>query len=552
MDSGSSNAALAAKVPGNTDLLVADLPESEAFGRVAYVCGSQVVALIEGRERSDPLRLQMGSLVKTESADSTVFGVVSSLSIPLPAEDPAQKDVLTIEVELLGEVPKSDSGIPQRFRRGVSYPPLLNDLIFTTTRQDLGLVYARPNASTAVVGTIHQDRKVPSYIITNDLLGKHFAIVGTTGCGKSCATALILHAIIEKNPKSHIVLLDPHNEYSKAFGESAEVLDTSSLEIPYWMLEFNELLGIITGAGHEADKAEVAILSEAIPVVKAQYLKNAETVKQITVDTPIPYRLTDLIQFFDQAMGKLDKAEGLAPYQRLKSRIIALQGDPRYSFMFGGMAVRDNMEKILSRIFRIPVDGKPISILDLSGVPSEIVNVVVSVLCRITFDFALCSNREIPVLLVCEEAHRYASRSKEPGFEPTRRALSRIAKEGRKYGVSLCLVSQRPSELATGILSQCNTIFAMRMTNESDQEIMQSIISDSSLGFAEALPSLGNAEAIAVGEGIAVPMRLCFLNLPEVQRPRSETADFASAWQSDNYADNSVAEIVKRWRTQSF
>ncbi len=182
----------------------------------------------------------------------------------------------------------------------------------------------------------------------------------------------------------------------------------------------------------------------------------------------------------------------------------------------------------------------------------QIVNVVVSVLCRITFDFALCSNREIPVLLVCEEAHRYASRSKEPGFEPTRRALSRIAKEGRKYGVSLCLVSQRPSELATGILSQCNTVFAMRMTNESDQEIMQSIISDSSLGFAEALPSLGNAEAIAVGEGIAVPMRLRFLDLPESQRPRSETADFASAWQSDNHADNSVAEIVKRWRTQSF
>lgn len=522
--------------------------ECVTFGRIAFVSGSQIVALIDTAQDSDRVELHMGSLVKMESAVSTVFGVVSSLSIPLPAEDASQKDIMTVEVELLGEVPKTNGGATPTFRRGVSCPPQLNHPILTTTRGDLAQVYARPECETARIGSIHQDRDVPAYIITNDLLGKHFAILGTTGCGKSCATALILRAVIAQSPQSHIVLLDPHSEYASAFPDLAEVLDTSNLELPYWMLEFGELMGIIAGTGHQAEQAEVSILSEAISAVKQRFVKDEDDAKRITVDTPIPYRLTDLIQYIDQAMGKLDKAESNTPFQRLKSRLIALQTDPRYAFMFGGVAVRDNMEKILSRIFRVPVDDKPISIIDLSGVPSEIVNIVVSVLCRMTFDFALWGDREIPILLVCEEAHRYACQNDDQGFEPTKRALSRIAKEGRKYGVSLCLVSQRPSELATGVLSQCNTVLGMRLTNHHDQDILRGIISDSSLGLLESLPSLGNAEAIAIGEGVTVPMRLCFDSLPDGERPRSETADFTASWQRTSDHATLVGEIVKRWR----
>ncbi len=521
-----------------------------AFGRIAFVSGSQVVALIDDSDKTTSIQLQMGGLVKTESAVSTVFGVVSSLSIPLPAEDASAKDILTVEVELLGEIPKGNGATPPTFRRGVSAPPQLNDPMLTTTRADLEQVYARPDSSTARIGWIHQDRDVSAYIITNDLLGKHFAILGTTGCGKSCAATLMLHAVIEQNPESHIVLLDPHNEYAGAFADMAEVLDTTNLELPYWMLDFGEFLAIVAGTDQPPEQDVVSILGEAIVAVKQRFSKDPAETKRITIDTPVPYRLSDLIQFIDDAMGKLDKAAGNAPYQRVKSRLLALQTDPRYGFRFGSVAIRDNMDKILSRIFRIPVDQKPISILDLSAVPSEIVNVVVSVLCRITFDFAMWSDREVPILLVCEEAHRYASQKDDQGFEPTKRALSRIAKEGRKYGVSLCLISQRPSEMAPSILSQCNTIFAMRMTNKNDQEIVQNIISDSSLGLVESLPSLGNAEAVAVGEGVAVPMRLCFEVLPEDRRPRSETADFAAAWQNNCDKDDFVGEIVRRWRWQ--
>jgi len=218
--------------------------------------------------------------------------------------------------------------------------------------------------------------------------------------------------------------------------------------------------------------------------------------------------------------------------------------------MFQGLTVRDNMASILSRIFRIPVEGKPVTILDLSGVPSEILNVVISLLCRITFDFALWSERAMPILLVCEKAHRHVSHDRNQAFEPTRRALARIAKEGRKYGVSLCLVSQRPSDLSIEILSQCNTIFAMRMGNQKDQEFVRGTLTEATLGLLDSLPTLRTAEAIAVGEGVSVPVRLCFDRLPEDRKPMSGTACFSAAWQSDDKDLSFVTEIVRRWRHQ--
>jgi len=224
-----------------------------------------------------------------------------------------------------------------------------------------------------------------------------------------------------------------------------------------------------------------------------------------------------------------------------------LSTDSRYSFMFSRYG-DDRMASILSRLFRIPVEGKPITIADLSGVPSETLNVVVSVLCRIALDFALWSQRSSPILVVCEEAHRYAPRATGLGFEPTKRALARIAKEGRKYGVSLCVVSQRPSDLATDMLSECNTMFALRMSNQADQELVQATISEAGLGLLEFLPSLHTGEAIVIGEGVPVPQRVIFSPLAAHDMPRSKTFVFSEAWSQDSGTVEPVASIVERWR----
>ena len=528
--------------------------EEKRIGRVVSVAGSQVIVMLENPSTEGvpepPSEIQIGGLVKMRTPASTVFGMVSGLSIPIPTEEADGTEMKIVQIELVGEAVKREDVGKEVFQRGVSFCPSLGDGVYTTTQEDLKQVYARPAVSSVRIGTIYQDQTLPAFVATDDLLGKHFAILGTTGSGKSCAVALILRAILSQHSSGHAILLDLHNEYGRAFADCAEILGPGSLELPYWMLNFEEIREIVIGASAENREADTVILKEAILEAKRRYRSEGGETGYMTADTPVPYRLSDVTQKIDQALGKLDKPTDSAPYLRLKERLGALQADKRFSFMFQGLTVRDNMAAILSRIFRVPVAGKPVTILDLSGVPSEILNVVISLLCRLTFDFAIWSDRALPILLVCEEAHRYVTQDPTLGFEATKRSLGRIAKEGRKYGVSLCVVSQRPSDLAVGILSQCNTIFAMRMSNQKDQEFVRGTLSESAVGLLDSLPTLRTGESIAVGEGVSVPVRLRVDVLTEERRPLSGTASFSTAWQTDDKDEGFVSEIVDRWRRQ--
>lgn len=539
-------------IEGMSEMAKIAIDSDAKLGRIVALSGSQVVSLLEVPRPAGTAEpaLQIGALLKMRTPYSIVFGIVTSLNIPLPRLEPGAHEMKFIELELIGETAHAGNGSGSRFQRGVSVFPALGADVFTASQEDLAQVYASPSQSAVRIGTIHQDQSLPAFIVTDDLLGKHFAVLGSTGTGKSCAVALILRAILSRHSHGHVLLLDMHNEYHRAFEGVAEVLNPRSLELPYWLFNFEEFEEVMLSSGSKDRDIEGGILGELILSAKRAYLGDTEEAKRVTVDTPVPYRLSDVARLLDEAAGRLDKSRDSGPYMRLKARLAALQSDPRFAFMFPGLTVRDNMATLLARIFRIPVDGKPVTIIDLSTVPSEILNVVVSVLCRMTFDFALWSDQAVPILLVCEEAHRYAPNDANKGFEPTKRALSRIAKEGRKYGVSLCVVSQRPSELEPSMLSQCNTIFALRMSNQHDQAFVQAALSESATGLLDFLPSLRNAEAIAVGEGIPVPVRLCFGELPEGARPRSGSASFSTAWASETADTAAMATIVKRWRSQ--
>ncbi len=529
------------------------LAEDQRIGRIVSVSGSQAVVLME--ESADnraviPAGLMMGTIVKIPLPETVVYGLVCGLSVPIPATEPGAPEMKIMEIELIGESVRSDDRSLTPFRRGVSMSPPLASAVFTTSQSDLRLVYLRPGMATARIGSLHQERRIPALIGVDDLLGKHFAVVGATGSGKSCSVTVILRAIVDHHPNAHIVMLDPHNEYAHAIGDRAEVIGSDSLQLPYWLFNFEEICEVLAQAGAKLDLAESALFGEYIANAKRQFLGAAADGRFITADTPSPYRITLVTQYIDETMGRLEKPESLGPYHRLKAAINLITTDSRFSFMFGtGIAVRDNMASILSRILRLPVDGKPVTILDLSAVPSEILNAVVSVLCRLMFDFSVWSDGAVPVLLVCEEAHRYAPEDDSAGFGPTKRSLSRIAKEGRKYGLSLCVATQRPAELAAGMLSQCNTIFTMRLSHQRDQELVRAALSDAAIGLLEALPTLGNAEAIAVGLGIAVPMRMIFTELPPEQRPKSASATFSAAWKNDiANGEDFVQEVVDRWR----
>jgi uncharacterized protein len=523
---------------------------AQRVGRIVSVLGCQAVFVLERDAQGMVSPMQIGALVKVMVGQTIVYGVVSGLSIPVPSTEPGAAEMRVVELTLIGEVMPVAPGRPGLFRRGVSFFPSLGDAVFAAAREDFIQVYAPPAAANISIGTLHHDRSIQAHGLTDELLGKHFAVLGTTGSGKSCAAAVILRGLVAQNPNAHIVVLDPHGEYARAFGGRAEVIGSENLELPHWLLNFEELLQILFGPNTDPSSPEAEIMLDLVVGAKHDYVGGAHTDQPFSADQPVPYRLSDLMTRLANAMGKLDNTANLAPYRRIKQRMIALQSDARYAFMFGGVSVRDRMAAILGHLFRIPGEGKPVTILDLSGMPSELMPVIVAMVCRLAFSFGVWSGRAVPLLLVCEEAHRYAPQVAEPGFEITKNWLTRIAKEGRKYGVSLCVISQRPSKLAADLISQCNTIFCLRLSNNEDQQFLRGATSDGSIGLFEFLPTLLTGEAIAVGQGVTLPIRMRFHPLPEAERPGAGVGLVSQAWKQPVTNPGFLPAVVARWRLQ--
>jgi hypothetical protein len=346
-------------------------------------------------------------------------------------------------------------------------------------------------------------------------------------------------------------MIDPHGEYSAAFKGYGELFNVDNLAMPYWLMNFEEHCEVfITTSGSDRQR-DSDILAKCLLHARAKN-RVAEGLTKLTVDSPIPYALSDLTTAISNEMGLLNKATDTAPYMRLKGKIDELKSDPRYQFMFSGMLIADSMNSFISKIFRLPARGKPISIIDVSGVPSDIVSVVVAVLSRLVFDYAIWSRNEVqrPVLLVCEEAHRYVPADKTGAGQSVRKILERIAKEGRKYGVSLGLITQRPSDLAEGVLSQCGTIIAMRLNNERDQLFVKAAMPEGARGFLDVIPALRNRECIVCGEGVSIPIRVAFDDLERDRRPASSDPMFSELWRHSGEEEAMVSRVVKRWRSQ--
>ncbi len=519
------------------------------IGRIVSIRGSVIWgALFDDIEGHAARAARMGALVSMKGPDSRVFGIVNRLEREQQMGN-TQSERTLFEIQVLGEIADDRDG----FQRGVSSYPPLDAPVTTITIRDIATIYARPRSSNVHIGQLRHNPKVPAFVLTDSLLGKHFAVLGTTGTGKSCATTVILRSILDEHPEGHVVLIDPHNEYGPAFADRAELLNPGNLQLPYWLLNFEEIAHVVlNGASRDQLQSQGALLKSAIIQAKNQFAGGHADDNQITVDTPVPYRLSDLISLLKEGMGTFNKAEGSAHYLGLINRIETLRSDKRFAFMFSSIAVRDNMEQVLAQLLRIPTHGKPITIIDISGLPSDVVDVVVSVLFRLTFELAVWSERgkAPPVLLVCEEAHRYVPENGDVGFTPTKRVIAQIAKEGRKYGVTLCLVSQRPSELAVSSLAQCNTVFALRMSNEHDQAFVSQNLSENARWLVDSLPSLNTQEAVVVGDGVTVPVHIRFKNLPPQHRPASHDPSFAKSWCQEADA-GFLQSAIDRWRRQA-
>ncbi len=510
-------------------------PDARMLGRVIQCDGAMaVIASYADANDGAPTNLwNIGKLISVSTGPTRLVGMVCSIEMPSGVWRDEEPNPIKVHLELIGEVRDEDGTKRPVFDRGITVYPNIGAIAHQIRARDLEAVYELAGRKSVVIGSLSQNADIVARISVDSMLNRHFAIVGTTGVGKSTAVSLLLHKAIEERPDLRILILDPHNEFAAAFKDHAAQIDQQTLDLPFWLFRLEELVEVLF-RGRDNVAEEIDILRDLIPIARVSYrnpggqlrLRRPSDMASITADTPIPYRMSDLLRLIDERMGSLDSKLERPALKSLKSRIESIVQDASYRFMFGSHMVEDTIHQSIGRIFRVPHEGRPIMCFQLAGMPSEVVNSVCSVLARLAFDLAQSSQGKLKLLVLCEEAHRYMPSDPRLGFAPTRHALARIAKEGRKYGCYLGVVTQRPGELDPTILSQCSSVFAMRLANDRDQEIIRSAIADSSASTLTFLSSMGQREAIAFGEAVATPMRLKFeeLSADKIPGARADTS----------------------------
>ncbi len=567
------------------------------IGAVIEVDGTHIVAEL-GPKITELTRVyggiiypigQFGSIIKIHFGARLIFGYVGRLR--MKSEYEREKGLAPesggtariIEADLFGEgewVFDNDNW-KLGFERGVTTFPLPQQKVYLTPRAELGFIYGEGTGPTILLGEHVGSGGTPCYAEMNDLLGKHTAILGSTGAGKSGTVAALLHAILDhgseaKHEKWHpqIVVLDPHNEYGTAFPNHVRLCtDEDSLILPYWLLNMEETVSLFVGKTEEAATSQTNIIKIALLDTRQEGAKLIGlSGDEINVDSPVPYILgnpsgLDVFGCRDEVLdeiGFIGAVNKLRPknknqkdhegFNKVIKKVDSLCRDGRLKFMMQNWDGKADPLPIIVKQFL--GDSDPIRIVDLSGVPNEVAGAASSAIARTLFSLKLWQTREEresnPVLLVCEEAHRYVPNRGEAQYEAAQDAIRRLAKEGRKYGIGLMLVSQRPSEVEATVLSQCNSWIVLRITNDSDRSHVQGILPDSLAGLTKILSGLRRREAIFVGQAAVLPSRILIRDLVKAGKPlpRSQDIDFDKGWQSDPITDSHLAEIGNRWRLQ--
>jgi DNA helicase HerA-like ATPase len=500
-----------------------ELEQARVIGRLVALNGTQGV--ISCPLRMDEEEWSVGHLITIVHRTSRLVGTVCEVETDDGRWSEGEANAARITVELNGEIVDDPNGAPF-FHRGVSSFPSLGAPAHRIRADDLRAIYTFPGGQGVEIGRLSQNQDIPAEIDVSELIRRHFAVLGSTGVGKTTSVSLLLKKSLAMRPKLRIIIFDPHNEYAAHFPGLAQIIDSESLELPFWMFRFDELADVVfSGRQPHADERDA--LYEVIRIARAKYLAELGSSAgmsgvrrqpvaeghSVSADTPTPYRIIDVIAVIDEWLGMLDQRFPRSDLRALRYRLEGLNRDPRYRFMFGRLVVEDDIAKVVSRLFRIPARGLPVTIVRLAGLPNEVTNSVVSVLARLAFEIAFWCSGAYEINVLCEEAHRYISSDNRQTFGPARQAIGRVAKEGRKYGASLGVVTQRPSELDPTVLSQCSTLFAMRLANELDKGIIRAAAGVSASSTIAFLSSIADREAIAFGEAISTPMRMKFMDV---------------------------------------
>ncbi|WP_120344909.1 ATP-binding protein [Paraburkholderia fungorum] len=383
--------------------------------------------------------------------------------------------------------------------------------------------------------------------------GRHAAVLGTTGSGKSYTVAALAQAVLRSYARPRLVIFDIHNEYGPAFGGNFQsrsaCIAWSDFRLPFWMLTFEEFADVFCGGSLGSNQQ--AVLADKIR--EARRLSPANVLGpddvNLSVDTPIAYEWDVLIGNLDAHVAPLTKTEKEGAVKMIE-KMKAKQRDPRYAFLFDGESSSDSLASFFDSLFGTGKTDIHVTVLDLSGLPAEVRATAIGVLCRLFFDYRYWdTNAEhLPVALVLEEAHSYIPAESDSRYTVAVEAVERIAKEGRKYGLSLVVVSQRPANVSQTILSQCGTFVALRLTSDIDQTRVLRLLPDTLGDQGSLLGSLRDGEAVVSGDGVTLPGRVLF-SMPEPP-PGSSDVRFHRAWTDGPPPNYSVAGVIHRWLNQ--
>jgi len=461
----------------------------------------------------------------------------------------------------LGEL--SSEGV---FTKGLSGFPSIGDELQVISHEQLERIFAAHSEVDYKIGHLASFESIEVHLNASAFFGRHAAILGQSGSGKSWTVTSLVQSALRSMPQAHIILLDMHGEYcdknvdgvdmhSPFPADNVRSLNAHTVEFPYWLLTYSELCDLIIDPADENASIHISFLRSILIRLKRETNQHLE-LGHITVDSPVYYSMEDFTQLVEQTNSETTNfGKTMSPlhgkFNQLLVRLYSMLNDTRYDFLMKPK-LRTSTESLTDMMKDLVGLGEPkanVTVLDLSAVPFDVVPMVTAQIGRLAYEFnfwnPLC--REFPIFLICEEAHEYIPREDDPRYREARRSMERISKNGRKYGIGLCVVSQRPHDVSETVLAQCSSYICLRISNPEDQEYVRSMVPEAARGTFAALTSLAKGEAVALGEAVPMPVVLK-VDLPDPP-PNSTDIDYAGKWR-DGGREISVEKLVSNWHRQ--
>lgn len=461
--------------------------------------------------------------------------------------------------------PLGELGVNGEFRRGLANYPTTGAEVHALSTMQLERIFSDIAEGGYKVGKLSASESTDVYFNASKFFGRHAAILGQTGSGKSWTVTSLIQSALRTMPSAHIIVLDMHAEYGdKEMGVAStspfpenkvRCLDARELEVPYWLLSFAEICELLLDEEDPNAAVQMALLRTSLIDLKRE-INADQDLGIITVDSPVYYPMEGLFERIKDAnkrssdFGKT-KSATFGKFDQLLVRMESLMNDSRYDFLLRPRirTSTDSLAGLMEDFIGLGEVRAAVTVLDMSSVPIDVAPMVTAQIARLAYEFNFWNPqcREFPITLVCEEAHEYIPRGDHPRFKQARRMMERIAKNGRKYGVGMLVVSQRPADVSETVLAQCGTYVCLRISNPNDQEYVRAMVPDSARGVFGALTSLASGEAIAMGEAVPMPVRFQ-VNRPSPP-PNSTDIDFTTHWRHGG-VEIDVKKLVRRWHRQ--